>query len=185
MMKIEETSIEGLILITPKKYEDSRGYFFESFRADTFSRHGLPDRFVQENQSKSSYGVIRGLHYQIGADAQGKLIRTIMGSILDVVVDIRPGSVTFGHVFSTELSEDNAHQLWVPKGFAHGFSVLSETAIIQYKCDAYYAPAMEAGILWNDPSLDIDWRIPEDKVILSDKDKYHPVFQDHEPIQVV
>ena len=184
-MKIEETPIQGVALITPDKYEDSRGYFFESFRADTFAKHGLPDKFVQENQSKSKYGVVRGLHYQVGADAQGKLIRTIYGAILDVVVDIRPGSLTFGHVLSVELTDQNANQLWVPKGFAHGFAVLSETAIIQYKCDTYYAPAAEAGILWNDSTLDIDWRIPDKDVILSDKDKHNPTFQEHQPIQVV
>ena len=150
-MKIEETSIQGLTVIIPEKHEDKRGYFFESFRADVFSEHGLPDHFVQENQSKSEYGVIRGLHYQYGDYTKGKLIRTIQGAIWDVVVDIRPGSLTFGHVFTAELNEENGKQLWVPKGFAHGFSVLSDTAIIQYKCDAYYAPAAEAGILWNDP----------------------------------
>ncbi len=180
-MKIEEASMQGLIMITPEKHEDERGYFFESFRADVFKDHGLPDRFVQENQSKSEYGVIRGLHYQYGDYAQGKLVRTIRGAIWDVVVDIRPGSVTFGHVFTTELSAENSVQLWVPKGFAHGFSVLSETAVIQYKCDAYYAPAAEAGILWNDPELYIDWQIPEEEVKLSDKDRNHPSFQDHQP----
>lgn len=172
-------------MITPEKYEDDRGYFFESFRADVFANHGLPDHFVQENQSKSEYGVIRGLHYQHGEFSQGKLIRAIVGTIWDVVVDIRPGSVTFGHVFTTELSAENTRQLWVPKGFAHGFSVLSETAIIQYKCDAYYAPAAEAGILWNDPVLDIDWKIPSGREKLSDKDRYHPLFQDHKPVRAI
>lgn len=181
-MKIESTSLEGLYIITPKKYEDERGYFFESYRADIFSKHGLPHSFVQENQSKSSYGVVRGLHYQVGDGAQGKLVRTILGSILDVVVDIRPGSPTYGKTFAVELSDQNVRQLWVPRGFAHGFSVLSDTAIIQYKCDAYYASALEAGILWNDPELGIDWRISQDKVILSDKDRNHPLFKDHQSI---
>ena len=184
-MKIEETSFRDLIMITPERYEDERGYFFESFRADVFANHGLPDHFVQENQSKSQYGVIRGLHYQYGDFSQGKLVRTIFGSIWDVVVDIRPGSVTFGHAFTTELSAENNKQLWVPKGFAHGFSVLSKTAVIQYKCDAYYAPGAEAGILWNDPELDIDWRIPPGQEKLSDKDKNHPSFQDHQPIGAI
>lgn len=181
-MKIEETSFQDLITITPEKFEDERGYFFESFRADVFANHGLPSHFVQENQSKSEYGVIRGLHYQYGDFAQGKLVRTILGSIWDVVVDIRPGSVTFGHVFTIELSSENNKQLWVPKGFAHGFSVLSETAIIQYKCDAYYAPGAEAGILWNDPELQIDWRIPTGRESLSEKDQNHPLFRDHQPV---
>lgn len=185
MMNIQETSIQGLVEITPQKHEDTRGYFFESFRADVFVKHGLPGHFLQENQSKSEYGVIRGLHYQVGEYAQGKLIRTIHGSIWDVTVDIRPGSVTFGHVYGVELSADNAKQLWVPRGFAHGFAVLSKTAIIQYKCDAYYAPAAEAGILWNDPDLDIDWRIAAGDEKLSDKDQYHPSFQDHKPIRIV
>jgi len=184
-MKIEETSIKGLITITPEKHGDKRGYFFESFRADVFADHDLPDHFVQENQSKSEYGVVRGLHYQYGDYAQGKLVRTIHGAIRDVVVDIRPGSFTFGHVYTAELSDENCRQLWVPKGFAHGFSVLSETAIIQYKCDAYYAPAAEAGILWNDPELNIDWQIPAGDVKLSDKDKHHPSFQNHEPIRTI
>ena len=184
-MKVEETPIQGLVKITPERHEDERGYFFESFRADVFAEHGLPDKFVQENQSKSEYGVIRGLHYQCGEYAQGKLVRTIQGAILDVVVDIRPGSLTFGHVFSIELSADNCRQLWVPNGFAHGFSVLSEIAIIQYKCDAYYAPAAEAGIIWNDPKLNIDWRITPGKEQLSDKDRRHPTFQNHKPIGIL
>ena len=181
-MNIEPTPFQGLVVITPKKFEDSRGYFFESFRADIFRDHGLPDHFVQENQSKSGYGVIRGLHYQVGSAAQGKLIRVIEGSIMDVVVDIRPALPTYGRVFSKELSAENSCQLWVPRGFAHGFAVLSDTAIIQYKCDAYYAPASEAGILWNDPALEIDWRIPFDRVVLSNKDQVHPLFVDHQPI---
>ncbi len=181
-MKIETTAINGLALITPNKLGDDRGYFFESYRADIFDSHQLPTDFVQENQSLSGYGVIRGLHYQVGEYGQGKLIRAILGTIWDVVVDIRPGSVTFGQVFTVELSDENCRQLWVPKGFAHGFSVLSESAIIQYKCDAYYAPAAEAGIQWDDPELNIDWRIPAGKEKLSAKDLNHPSFQDHQPI---
>lgn len=178
-MRIEKTPIQGLLEIVPDILGDDRGYFFESFRADVFQRHGLPDQFVQENQSKSNFGVIRGLHYQLGDHVQGKLIRAIQGAILDVVVDIRPGSLTFAKVYTTELSEENCRQLWVPRGFAHGFSVLSDTAIIQYKCDAYYAPAAEAGILWNDPELNIDWRIPHGQEVLSDKDKHHPSIKNH------
>lgn len=183
-MKIEETSIQDLILITPNKHEDERGYFFESYREDVFVKHGLANHFVQENQSKSKYGVIRGLHYQKGDYAQGKLVRTVQGAILDVVVDIRAGSLTFGHVYSIELNDQNCRQIWVPKGFAHGFSVLSETAVIQYKCDAYYAPAAEAGIIWNDPELNIDWQIDPGKEQLSDKDLNHPSFQNHELINI-
>lgn len=184
-MIIEETRIRDLKLITPEKFTDERGYFYESFRADVFEAHGIPGHFVQENQSHSVYGVIRGLHYQFGDFAQGKLVRVISGTIWDVAVDIRPGSVTFGHPFGVELSAENMQQLWIPRGFAHGFSVLSESATIQYKCDAYYAPAGEAGILWDDPELGIDWQIPEGEEILSDRDRNNPVFVDHQPIEQV
>lgn len=184
-MIIEETRIRGLKLITPEKFNDDRGYFFESFRADVFEAHGIPGHFVQENQSRSAQGVIRGLHYQYGDFAQGKLVRVVAGKIWDVAVDIRPGSVTFGHYYGVELSAENMIQLWIPRGFAHGFSVLSDHAVIQYKCDAYYAPAGEAGILWDDPELAIDWKIPEGEEILSDRDRNNPAFIDHRPIEQV
>lgn len=181
-MKIEETNIPDLKVIVPEVYKDARGYFFESFRADAFSAHGIPASFVQENQSCSVFGVIRGLHYQRGDAIQGKLVRVVSGRIRDVAVDIRPDSGTYGQTFSIELSEENGVQLWIPGGFAHGFSVLSSSATVQYKCDAYYAPAAEGGILWEDPQLDIDWGIPAGKEILSGKDRQHPLFGKHQPL---
>jgi dTDP-4-dehydrorhamnose 3,5-epimerase len=179
-MKLERTGFEGLFVIEPKVFGDQRGYFFESFNLKVLNEHGIHYDFVQDNQSKSSYGVIRGLHYQLEPHAQTKLIRALSGTILDVVVDIRQGSSTFGKKFCIELSDENKKQLLIPKGFAHGFSVLSESAEILYKCDAFYCPDSEAGIHINDPSLEIDWKISLDKQKLSEKDVNLPLLTNAE-----
>lgn len=175
-MNFIKTEFPGLIIIEPTVFKDSRGYFFESYNKNNFKAAGINIPFVQDNQSKSCYGVIRGLHYQLAPHAQTKLIRALSGSILDVVVDIRKGSPTFGCVFSIELSAANNKQLLIPQGFAHGFSVLSETAEVMYKCDAFYHKEAEAGILFNDVELNIDWKIPSDKAIVSDKDMQQPAL---------
>ena len=169
-----KTEFPGLIIIEPTVFKDSRGYFFESYNENDLKSEGIDIKFVQDNQSKSSYGVIRGLHYQLAPYSQTKLIRVLSGSILDIVVDIRKGSPTYGRAFSIELSADNNKQLLIPKGFAHGFSVLSETAEVIYKCDAFYHKESEAGILYNDAELNIDWKIPAGSAIISDKDLVHP-----------
>jgi dTDP-4-dehydrorhamnose 3,5-epimerase len=174
------TEFPGLMVYEPKVFGDDRGYFFESYNEQVFHAEGVNYRFVQDNQARSSYGVVRGLHFQLAPHAQTKLIRTLEGSILDVVVDVRKGSPSYGKVYSIELSAENKKQLLVPKGFAHGYSVLSEIAEVLYKCDAFYNKAAEGGVLFNDPALNIDWRIPADKMILSDKDKIYPVFADCE-----
>ncbi len=176
-MEITETDIPNLLVITPKVFEDTRGYFFESYNSDVFEKFGLSQEWIQDNQSKSSYGVIRGLHYQLAPFSQSKLVRVISGRILDVALDIRRGSPSFGKHFTIELSDENKKQLLIPKGFAHGFSVLSDTAIVLYKCDALYKHEEERGILFNDPSLGIDWQIPDNKAIVSAKDKVHPAFE--------
>ncbi len=170
------TAFPGLLLFEPKIFTDDRGYFFESYNEQVFEQEGLPIHFVQDNQSLSCYGVIRGLHYQLDPYAQTKLVRVLQGRILDVVVDIRKGSPAYGKSMSVELSAENKRQLLVPKGFAHGFSVLSEKAEILYKCDAYYNKANEGGICYNDPALGIDWQVPQDKVIVSTKDMEAPAF---------
>ncbi|MEO8583637.1 MAG: dTDP-4-dehydrorhamnose 3,5-epimerase [Flavitalea sp.] len=175
-MPFTPTTFPGLIVIEPAVFEDSRGYFFEAYNYDLFERNGVNISFVQDNQSKSSYGVIRGLHYQLPPYAQTKLIRVLAGKILDIVVDLRTGSPTFGEVFAIELSSGNKKQLLVPKGFAHGFSVLSETAEVIYKCDTCYHKESERGLLYNDPSLAIDWKIPADKALISEKDNILPLF---------
>ena len=175
-MPIIQTDFPGLVIFEPAVFTDSRGYFFESYNENTFKAAGIDIRFVQDNQSKSSYGVIRGLHYQLDPHAQTKLVRVLSGSILDVVVDIRQGSPTYGRAFAIELSATNNKQLLVPKGFAHGFSVLSETAEVLYKCDAFYNKESEGGIIYNDAALDIDWQIPADKAIVSDKDLLLPTL---------
>jgi len=176
-MPFHKTNIPGLLIFEPKVFEDSRGYFFEAYNEQVFYNEGIDLRFVQDNQSKSSYGVIRGLHYQLHPYAQYKLVRTLEGTILDVAVDIRKGSPTFGKHFSIELSAENKKQLLIPAGFAHGFSVLSETAIVFYKCDKLYNKENEAGIRYNDVSLNIDWKIPAGKEIVSEKDLAQPVFE--------
>jgi len=173
-MQFHKTSFEGLIVFEPDMFEDERGYFFESYNKGVFDQAGMDVVFMQDNQSKSSYGVIRGLHYQLEPYAQAKLLRVFDGKILDVVVDIREGSSTYGQAYSIELSSENKKQLYVPRGFAHGFSVLSETAVVFYKCDALYNKKHERGIIYNDPALSIDWKIPEGDAIISDKDKILP-----------
>ena len=175
-MPFIQTPISNLLVFEPKIHEDSRGYFFESFNLQTFRSEGIEINFVQDNQSSSNYGVIRGLHYQLNPSAQVKLIRVLSGRILDVAVDIRKGSPTFGKSFSIELSAENKKQLFIPAGFAHGFSVLSEQAEVLYKCDSFYNKDREAGILYNDPSLSVDWKIPAGKEIISEKDKGLPLF---------
>ena len=175
-MPFIETGFQGLRVFEPMVFEDSRGYFYESYNEKIFAQHGIVNRFVQDNQSRSSYGVIRGLHYQLAPFAQSKLVRVLSGKILDVVVDIRKGSPTYSKVFSIELSAENKKQVFIPQGFAHGFAVLSETAEVFYKCDAPYNKESEAGILYNDPSLNIDWKIPAGKAIISDKDKANAPF---------
>lgn len=172
------TPLPGLFILEPRVFEDSRGYFFEAYNEQVFKNLGIDMRFVQDNQSCSSYGVIRGLHYQLPPHAQTKLVRVLQGTILDVVLDIRKGSPTFGQHFSVELSAENKRQLLVPKGFAHGFSVLSEKAFVLYKCDAFYNKESDAGIRYNDPALNIDWKIPADKIVVSDKDQVLPDFSD-------
>lgn len=170
-MNIIKTDIEGVVIIEPKVFGDSRGYFFESYSQRDFNSLVGEVNFVQDNESKSCYGVIRGLHFQKPPFEQSKLVRVVKGKVLDVAVDIREGSPTFGKYVAVELSEENHRQLFIPKGFAHGFSVLSEEAVFQYKCDNFYAPEYEGAIAWDDPALGIDWRIPVDKVIISEKDK--------------
>jgi dTDP-4-dehydrorhamnose 3,5-epimerase len=169
-----ETPLQGLYVISPRVFEDSRGYFFEAYNENSFRSLGIDLRFVQDNQSRSSYGVIRGLHYQLPPHAQTKLVRVLEGRILDVALDIRKGSPSYGQHFAVELSAENKKQLFIPKGFAHGFSVLSETAIVLYKCDAFYNKDSDAGIRYDDPALGIDWKIPADSVVVSDKDKILP-----------
>jgi dTDP-4-dehydrorhamnose 3,5-epimerase len=173
-MRVIKTEIEGVLILEPRVFEDQRGYFFESFNQMDFEEHVGPVDFVQDNESKSSYGVVRGLHFQKGEHCQAKLVRVVKGRVLDVAVDIRPGSPTFGKHVAVELTEENHLQFFLPRGMAHGFSVLSEEAIFQYKCDNFYCPSSEGAIAWDDPDLGIDWRIPADEVILSEKDRHHP-----------
>lgn len=172
-MKIIKTLIEGVVIIEPYLFKDERGYFFESFNQRQFEEMVCRTSFVQDNESKSSYGVIRGLHYQKTPFVQSKLVRVVKGAVLDVAVDIRRGSPTFGLHVAVELTENNHLQFFIPRGFAHGFSVLSEEVVFQYKCDNYYAPNYEGALAWDDSDLGIDWRIPADKVVLSEKDKAH------------
>lgn len=172
-MEIVKTAIEGVVIIEPRVFGDERGYFFESFSQREFEEKVGPVVFVQDNESKSCYGVLRGLHYQLPPYAQAKLVRVVKGKVLDVNVDIRKGSPTYGKHVAVELSEKNKRALFIPQGFAHGFVVLSEEAIFQYKCDNYYAPGYEGGIAFDDPALGIDWRIPRVEMILSDKDLKH------------
>lgn len=177
MMKVIEIHMEGLLVLEPKVYKDSRGYFYESFHQERLEQLGIKKQFIQDNQSRSVYGVIRGLHYQKDPFAQAKLVRVTEGSILDVALDIRPGSPSYGKYFSIELSADNFLQMMIPEGFAHGFSVLSEKATLQYKCSQYYHPESEAGIRFDDPDLQIDWKVEPGKAIVSDKDRMLPYFK--------
>ena len=173
-MNFIKTKIDGLLIVEPKVFEDSRGYFFEAYNRQVFEKEGLHYDFVQDNQSFSTYGTVRGLHFQKGEAAQAKLVRVISGRVLDVAVDLRPGSPTFGKHEAVELTGENQRMFLIPRGFAHGFSVLSETALFTYKCDNFYNKAAEGGLLYNDPALGIDWQVPVDKVVLSEKDKVHP-----------
>lgn len=177
-MEIIKTAIEGVFIIEPKIFGDARGYFFESFNARDFrEKTGMDILFVQDNESKSKYGVLRGLHFQNPPYTQSKLVRVVSGSVLDVAVDIRKGSPSFGKHVAVELTGDNHRQFFMPKGIAHGFSVLSEEAVFQYKCDEFYAPQSEGALAWDDPDLNIDWRLPIEKVLLSEKDRHHPNFR--------
>jgi dTDP-4-dehydrorhamnose 3,5-epimerase len=179
-MPVLKTAFQDLYIVEPKVFADSRGYFLESFNQNVFDTEtGLKIRFIQDNQSKSSYGTLRGLHFQNGESAQAKLVRVISGIVLDVVVDLRPDSSTFKKSYSIELSSENKKQLFVPRGFAHGFVVLSETAEFFYKCDNYYNPQAEGGLLFSDPDLNIDWKVPHDQLILSDKDKKNPTLNEY------
>lgn len=173
-MIIKQTGIEGLLVIEPKVFKDPRGYFYESYHQERLNQNGIEYSFIQDNQSRSSFGVIRGLHYQKEPHAQAKLVRVTEGSIFDVALDIRPGSPTYGKWFGIELSADNFLQMLIPGGFAHGLSVLSGYASVFYKCDHYYHPESESGIRFDDPDLQIDWRIPREKAIISEKDRDLP-----------
>lgn len=178
-MNIISTSIDGVFIVEPRVFGDARGYFFESFSARDFAAAtGIDVTFVQDNESFSRYGVLRGLHFQLPPHAQSKLVRVVRGAVLDVAVDLRAGSPTYGQHVAVELSADNHRQFFMPKGFAHGFSVLSPEVIFQYKCDDYYHPESEGALAWDDPDLAIDWRLPVDQVLLSEKDKHHPAFRD-------
>ncbi|MBR1499086.1 MAG: dTDP-4-dehydrorhamnose 3,5-epimerase [Bacteroidaceae bacterium] len=179
-MEVIKTAIEGVLIIKPRIFKDTRGYFFESFSQREFEEKVGPICFVQDNESMSQYGVMRGLHFQRPPFTQSKLVRCVKGAVLDVAVDLRKGSPTYGQHVAVELSEENHLQFFVPKGFAHGFSVLTETAVFQYKCDNFYAPQADDGISILDQSLGIDWRIPTEKVILSEKDTKHPDLKDFE-----
>ena len=173
-MKVIETDIAGVMILEPRVFGDARGYFFESFSQREFDELVRPVRFVQDNESLSVYGVVRGLHYQRPPFTQSKLVRCVRGAVLDVAVDIRRGSPTFLQHVAVELTGENHRMMFIPRGFAHGFSVLSEEVVFQYKCDNFYCPASEGAIAWNDPTLAIDWRVPEADIILSEKDKHHP-----------
>ena len=181
-MKFTKGNIEGIYIIEPRIFEDERGYFYEAFSEREFANEVGEIHFVQENQAKSSYGVVRGLHFQLPPHAQSKLVRVVEGRVLDVAVDIRVGSPTFGKHVAVELSAENHRQVFIPRGFAHGYSVLSESAILEYKCDNYYAPSSEGAILWNDADLGIDWQIPAEKVILSAKDTKNPKLAECEAL---
>jgi len=179
-MPFIQTPFPGLLVFEPKVFEDKRGYFFESYNQRLFSEKGIEINFVQDNQASSTFGVIRGLHFQKNPHAQTKLIRVLTGEIIDAVVDIRKNSPTYGNAYTILLSAENKKQLLVPKGFAHGYSVISETAEVFYKCDGFYNKESEGGILWNDPALKIDWKVPADKSIISEKDENYPVLENCE-----
>lgn len=178
-MNIIETAVKGVFILEPRLFRDARGYFFESFNQRDFEAAVGPVRFVQDNESKSCYGVVRGLHFQREPHAQSKLLRVIQGAVLDVAVDLRKDSPTFGRHVAVELTGENHRQLFIPRGLAHGFSVLSPEAVFQYKCDRFYAPDSEGALAWDDPDLGIDWRIPSGEVILSEKDRHHPSFKEY------
>lgn len=178
-MEVKTTTIEGVLIIGPTVFGDERGYFFESFNEREFrEKTGIDVKFIQDNESKSRYGVLRGLHFQKAPFEQAKLVRVVKGRVLDVAVDIRKGSPTFGKYTAVELTGDNHRQCFIPRGFAHGFCVLSEEAVFQYKCDEYYHPEAEDAIAWDDPDIAIEWPIPANDIILSEKDKHHPRLRD-------
>ena len=177
-MEVIKTALEGVVIIEPRIFKDARGFFFESFSQKEFSEKVMPIDFVQDNESMSSYGVMRGLHYQRMPYTQSKLVRCVKGAVLDVAVDIRKGSPTFGQHVAVELTEENHRQIFIPRGFAHGFAVLSDVAVFQYKCDNFYAPQADAGIQLLDEALGIDWKIPTAEAILSEKDLKHPLLKD-------
>ena len=170
-MNFIKTAIDGVIIIEPKIFKDARGYFFESYNEAEFIKNGIPNRFVQDNQSMSTYGVVRGLHCQLGDKSQAKLVRVLQGKVLDVAVDVRPDSPTFGQHVEVELSDENQRQLFIPRNFLHGFSVLSKTAIFAYKCDNLYCKEAEFGIRYDDPEIAVNWRIPPEKILTSEKDR--------------
>lgn len=177
-MEIITTPIEGLLIVKPRVFEDSRGFFYESYNLRRFEELGISNSFCQDNLSRSSYGVVRGLHYQLMPHSQAKLVSAVVGAVWDVAVDLRSESPTFGQWYGVELSEENKLQFLIPKGFAHGFSVISPVAVFSYKCDDFYNPALERGIRYNDPALKIDWKIEPSQMIVSDKDLVHPAFAD-------
>lgn len=179
-MEIIKTPISGLLILKPRVFEDARGFFCETYNEKTFSEAGIDLHFCQDNQSKSSYGVVRGLHYQLNPQSQSKLVSAVQGAVWDVAVDLRASSPTFGQWYGVELSEENHLQFLIPQGFAHGFSVLTETALFAYKCDNLYSPTLERGLAYNDPALEIDWKIPADKALISEKDTKHPLLKDAE-----
>jgi len=179
-MKLIKTDLPGLLIVEPQVFEDSRGYFFESFQSARYRDLGITADFIQDNESKSEWGVVRGLHYQLEPYAQSKLVRVVFGKVFDVAVDLRDGSPTFGKWFGIELSAENKKQFYIPKGFAHGFSVLSQTAILAYKCDKYYSKESERGIRFDDSQLNIGWQVPAEKMIFSEKDRNAPYFKDAE-----
>ncbi|MBP5534337.1 MAG: dTDP-4-dehydrorhamnose 3,5-epimerase [Alphaproteobacteria bacterium] len=177
-MNFIKTAIDGVVIVEPRIFKDERGYFFESYNEAEFTKNGISNRFVQDNQSKSCYGVVRGLHCQLGEHAQAKLVRVLRGTVLDVAVDAQPNSPTFGKYVAVELSDENQRQLFIPRGFLHGFSVLSETAIFAYKCDNLYCKESEFGIRYDDPEIGVDWRIPPHKIITSEKDRMAHTLKD-------
>ena len=178
IMNFIKTEIDGVVIVEPRVFTDARGYFFESYNEKEFIKNGIPNRFVQDNESKSSYGVVRGLHCQLGEHSQAKLVRVIFGRVLDVAVDVRPKSPTFGKHVAVELSDENKRQLFIPRHFLHGFSVLSERAIFAYKVDNLYNPKSEFGIRYDDPEIGVDWRVPADKIITSEKDRIAHTLRD-------
>ncbi len=179
-MNVIKTDIEGVLVLEPKVFSDARGYFFESYNERDFNALVGNVNFIQDNESRSQYGVLRGLHFQKGEHSQAKLVRVVRGKVYDVAVDIRKSSPTFRKYVGVELTEDNHRQFFIPRGFAHGFAVMSDIAVFQYKCDNLYAPESEGAIMWNDPDLDIKWPVAADNIILSEKDKHHPFLKDSE-----
>ena len=177
-MKVSKTAIDGVFIIEPQVFEDARGYFFESWNKVKLKEQGIDYDFIQDNQSKSCFGTIRGIHFQKGEFAQAKLVRVLEGTVLDVAVDLRPGSSTFGRHVAVELSAENKKQLMIPRGFGHGFSVLTPSAVFAYKCDNVYCKKAEGGLLYNDPVLGIDWKIDTDKAVLSEKDRHNPLLKE-------